>query len=263
MLAATAAAGGIAADGFGGRFGVISSAPAQAQAARRIDQFDPALDQIISTSEPIVDLATNLGGTTNVEGLLWWKEGDYLLFRGTDYRRWKYAPGQPPSVFKENTNAANGITRDMQGRLVACESATRRIVREERDGNITVMASGSQGRPFNRPNDIVVKSDGAVRGTAGGRGAAVRNPRHGAASARRGIADDPRRGWLGRRLQPDRGLQDAHFNEAAHPLVTCGQSILPLEFEEMAAQVGGPCRRRVALDPPQSQCAAPGCERGT
>jgi len=135
---------------------------AVAQAAKRIERFDPALDQIISTSEPIVDLATNLGGTVNVEGPLWWKEGGYLLFRGTDNKRWKYAPGQPLSVFKENTNAANGITRDMQGRLVACEAATRRIVREEHDGSITVMANSFQGLPLNRPNDIVVKSDGAI-----------------------------------------------------------------------------------------------------
>src|SRR5438270_8076404 len=135
---------------------------AAAQVAKRIERLDPALDQIVSTSEPIVDLATNLGGVANVEGPLWWKEGGYLLFRGTDNRRWKYAPGQGLSVFKENTNAANGITRDMQGRLVACEAASRRIVREEHDGGITVMASSFQGRPFNRPNDIVVKSDGAI-----------------------------------------------------------------------------------------------------
>jgi len=135
---------------------------AAAQAVKRIERLDPALDQIVATSEPIVDLATNLGGTVNVEGPLWWKEGGYLLFRGTDNKRWKYAPGQAVSVFKENTNAANGITRDMQGRLVACEAATRRIVREEHDGSITVLASSFQGRPFNRPNDIVVKSDGAV-----------------------------------------------------------------------------------------------------
>jgi gluconolactonase len=149
-----AAAGGLAV----GR----SFSDAAAQAAKRIERLDPALDQIISTSEPIVDLATNLGGTANVEGPLWWKEGGYLLFRGTDLKRWKYAPGQGISVFKENTNAANGITRDMQGRLVACEAATRRVVREERDGSITVLASSFQGRPLNFPNDIVVKSDGAV-----------------------------------------------------------------------------------------------------
>jgi gluconolactonase len=135
---------------------------AAAQAAKRIERLDPALDAIISTSEPIVDLATNLGGTANVEGPLWWKEGSYLLFRGTDLKRWKYAPGQALSVFKENTNAANGITRDMQGRLVACEAATRQVVREEHDGSITVLANSFQGRPLNFPNDIVVKSDGAI-----------------------------------------------------------------------------------------------------
>ena len=136
--------------------------PAAAQAAKRIERLDPALDEIISTSEPIVDIATNLGGTANVEGPLWWKEGGYLLFRGTDLKRWKYSPGQPISVFKEKTNAANGLTRDPQGRLVACEAATRRVVREEHDGSITVMASTFQGRPLNFPNDVVVKSDGAI-----------------------------------------------------------------------------------------------------
>jgi hypothetical protein len=113
---------------------------AAAQAGKRIERLDPALDEILSTSEPIVDLATNLGGTANVEGPLWWREGGYLLFRGTDLKRWKYAPGQGISVFKENTNAANGITRDPQGRLVACEAATRRVTREERDGSMTCTA---------------------------------------------------------------------------------------------------------------------------
>ena len=116
MLAMSAAAGSVM---VGGRYG-----DAAAQAAKRIERLDPALDEIISASEPIVDLATNLGGTVNVEGPLWWREGGYLLFRGTDEKRWKYTPGQPLSVFKENTHAANGITRDMQGRLVACEAAT-------------------------------------------------------------------------------------------------------------------------------------------
>jgi gluconolactonase len=168
MLAMSAVAGGLAI----GR----SYRDAAAQAAKHIERLDPALDQIISTSEPIVDLATNLGGTANVEGPLWWKEGGYLLFRGTDLKRWKYSPGQGISVFKENTNAANGITRDMQGRLVACEAATRRVVREEHDGSITVLASSFQGRPLNFPNDVVVKSDGAIYFTDPWTGPSVREP---------------------------------------------------------------------------------------
>jgi gluconolactonase len=154
MLAMSVAAGSLSTGAIGRN--------AAAQAGKRIERLDPALDEIISNSEPIVDLATNLGGTANVEGPLWWREGGYLLLRGTDLKRWKYESGQGISVFKENTNAANGITRDPQGRLVACEAATRRVTREERDGSMTVIASGFQGRRLNFPNDIVVKSDGAI-----------------------------------------------------------------------------------------------------
>jgi hypothetical protein len=35
---------------------------ASAQAVKRIEQFDPALDRLISTTEPIKELATGLGG---------------------------------------------------------------------------------------------------------------------------------------------------------------------------------------------------------
>jgi len=78
MLAmSAAAAGGLA----------VGNREAATQTAKRIERLDPALDAIISTSEPIIDIATNLGGTANVEGPLWWKEGGYLLMRGTDLKR--------------------------------------------------------------------------------------------------------------------------------------------------------------------------------
>jgi gluconolactonase len=72
----------------------------------------------------------------------------------------KYVPGQGVSVFQEPTNRANGLTRDMQGRLVACEHDSRRVTRQELDGSLTVIANSFQGRRLNRPNDVVVKSDG-------------------------------------------------------------------------------------------------------
>jgi sugar lactone lactonase YvrE len=40
--------------------------------------------------------------------------------------RLKYAPGQGITVFQDKTNQANGLTRDLQGRLIACEHETRR-----------------------------------------------------------------------------------------------------------------------------------------
>src|ERR1700730_5919937 len=156
MLAMSAAAGGLAIGG--------SVRGASAQASKRIEQLAPELDNIISTSEPIRELGSGTGGPLGpTEGPVWWKEGGYLLFSDIhNNRRMKYTPGQGVTVFKEPTNRANGLTRDLQGRLVACEHDTRRVTRQELDGSITVIANSFQGRRLNRPNDVVVKSDGSI-----------------------------------------------------------------------------------------------------
>jgi gluconolactonase len=156
MLATSLAAGGIALTrGLDG---------ASAQAAKRVEQLAPELDRIISASEPIQELAQGFGGTLGpAEGPLWWKEGGYLLFTDIhNNRRMKYTPGQGATVDLEPTNRANGLTRDLQGRLIACEHDTRRVTRRELDGSLTVIANSFQGRRLNRPNDVVVKSDGTI-----------------------------------------------------------------------------------------------------
>jgi gluconolactonase len=157
MLAASAAFGGAALGG-----GIVSSA--WAQAAKRIEKLAGELDAIIDTNAPIMQLAEGVGGDGGpAVGPVWWKEGGYLLFSDINgNRRMKYTPGQGMVEFKKPTNGANGLTRDVQGRLVACEGAGRRVVREEPDGSITVIAASFQGHRLNRPNDVVVKSDGAV-----------------------------------------------------------------------------------------------------
>src|SRR5882757_4592770 len=143
---------------------IAMSGNAQPQPSKRIEQLDPALEKIISTSEPIHDLADGFGGAQGpAEGPVWWKEGRYLLFSDIHYnRRMKYEPGKGASLFQEPTNRANGLTRDLQGRLIACEHDSRRVTRQELDGSITVVANSFQGRQLNRPNDVVVKSDGCI-----------------------------------------------------------------------------------------------------
>jgi gluconolactonase len=132
------------------------------QSSKRIEQLAPELEKIISPSESIQELAEGFGGPLGpAEGPVWWKEGQYLLFSDIhNNRRMKYVPGQGVSVFHEPTNRANGLTRDLKGRLIACEHETRRVTRQELDGSLTVIANSFQGRRLNRPNDVVVKSDG-------------------------------------------------------------------------------------------------------
>ena len=62
----------------------------------------------------------------------------------------------------EPTNRANGLTRDPQDRLLACERETRRVTGMEPDGSITVVASNYRGRRLNRPNDVIARSDGSI-----------------------------------------------------------------------------------------------------
>jgi gluconolactonase len=142
----------------------MSGSRVSSPSSPRIEQLAPELEKIVAPSGPIHHLADGFGGTLGpAEGPLWWSEGRYLLFSDIhNNRRMKYEPGKDASVFLETTNRANGLTRDLQGRLVACEHDTRRVTRLELDGSLTVIANSFQGRQLNRPNDVVVKSDGCI-----------------------------------------------------------------------------------------------------
>lgn len=64
--------------------------------------------------------------------------------------------------FRMPANYSNGNTVDRKGRLVTCEQGTRRVTRTEHDGSIVVLADRFDGKRFNSPNDLVVKSDGSI-----------------------------------------------------------------------------------------------------
>ena len=129
-----------------------------------IEQLQPELDRIVSSDQEIEELGSGYGGANGpAEGPVWWKDGGYLLFSDIhNDRRMKWAEGQGVTTFSEPTNQANGLTWDLQGRLLACEHASRRVTRMDPDGSITVVSNSYQGRQLNRPNDVVVKSDGCI-----------------------------------------------------------------------------------------------------
>lgn len=86
----------------------------------------------------------------------------YLLFSDIPAARiLKYERGQL-SVFRENSNGANGLTFDHQGRLLACEGKAGRVTRTEKDGRITVLADRFDGRLLWAPNDLVYAIDGSI-----------------------------------------------------------------------------------------------------
>jgi gluconolactonase len=103
-------------------------------------------------------------GGTWTEGPAWHAATGRLIWSDIPGNRmfaWTEATGEI-SVFREPSFGGNGNTIDRQGRLVTCEQAKRRITRTEPDGAITVLCERFEGRRFNAPNDVVVKSDGSV-----------------------------------------------------------------------------------------------------
>lgn len=129
-----------------------------------IEQHAAGLARIVDPQQTIEELAAGFGGPAGpAEGPLWWHEGGYLLFSDIgNNRRMKWSPDGGVSVDQEPTNEANGLTRDRQGRLLACEHLTRRVTRQDPDGSLTVVAYNYHGRRLNRVNDVVVKSDGSI-----------------------------------------------------------------------------------------------------
>ena len=103
-------------------------------------------------------------GFTFTEGPLWTNRGGgSLLFSdmpGDTRRRWSKAGGV--EVVAQPSNKGNGLSWDLEGRLLICEHTTSSLIRVEADGSRTVLASHWQGKELNSPNDVVVTSDGSI-----------------------------------------------------------------------------------------------------
>jgi len=121
---------------------------------------DPGFTALVGEAVECEKLADGFGFT---EGPLWNAQERCLLFSdipGNRIHRWSADAGV--SVFREPSHMANGLTADRPRRLIACEHATSRVTRTEANGRITVLASHFEGKELNSPNDVVVKSDGAI-----------------------------------------------------------------------------------------------------
>jgi gluconolactonase len=165
--------------------GFTSLVLAQNPGVRRLD---PALDALIAADSSIELAADGFGFT---EGPVWMKAG-YLLFTdvpgnviyklaqgkvavfmlNAGYRGphiWRYGGMNDNGYEKTDPRyeefpmaGADGLTRDRQDRLIIATFAGRSLVRIEKNGSRTVLADHYDGKRFSGPNDVVVKSDGAI-----------------------------------------------------------------------------------------------------
>jgi len=103
-------------------------------------------------------------GASWAEGCAWNAGGRYLVWSDIPNNRQMRRVDEDGhvSVYRNPSNNTNGSTFDFEGRLVCCEHNTRRVVRFEHNGGMTVLAERWQGKSLNAPNDIVVHPDGSI-----------------------------------------------------------------------------------------------------
>jgi gluconolactonase len=115
------------------------------------------IPEILETTEA-ERLAT---GFTFTEGPLWHPDGFYYFVDLRVNRLHRITPGQKPELVAQ-TQEGNGTTFDLQGRVVICEGGARRVSRLTVDGKFEPVAERFMGGRFNRPNDVVCHSNGAL-----------------------------------------------------------------------------------------------------
>jgi gluconolactonase len=121
---------------------------------------EPAFNGLRQPNAPIQRLWT---GALWSEGPAWSGQGRYLVWSDIPNNRqlrWLEDDARV-SVFRAPSNNSNGNTFDFQGRQLSCEHLTRRVVRYELDGSVTVIADAYNGKRLNSPNDVVPHPDGS------------------------------------------------------------------------------------------------------
>ncbi|MFG1697548.1 SMP-30/gluconolactonase/LRE family protein [Nonomuraea sp. NPDC049309] len=151
-------------------------------------------DTIPTEFEVLDERVAAIGGDTTIEilyrgtrwgeGPVYFPAGRFLVWSDIPndrMLRWDEMTGAV-GLFRRPSDYANGNTLDREGRLVSCEQGPRRVTRTEHDGSITVIADRWQGKRFNSPNDVVVRSDGSIWFT---------DPPYGILSDYEGMAAEP------------------------------------------------------------------------
>jgi len=138
----------------------------------KIYTIDQKLTGIIAQGTTVDKVADGFQFT---EGPVW-HPGGYLLFSDPNTNTiYRYDPkDHNVSVYLSHSGytgadigeygqpGSNGLTIDKEGRLIIDQHGNRRVIRIEKKGPITVLADKIDGKRFNSPNDIVIKSDGTI-----------------------------------------------------------------------------------------------------
>lgn len=139
----------------------------------KVVTLDNRMSQLIPSDAKIELLASGFEWS---EGPLWIQDvnGGYLLFSDiprNSIMKWKEGVGvslfMKPSGYTGVNDygrepGSNGLTLDLEDRIIFCEHGDRRISRLEKGGGKRTLVDSYMGKRLNSPNDAVVKSNGDI-----------------------------------------------------------------------------------------------------
>ena len=138
---------------------ILSSIIASTSAADFDIKNEAEFKKLLPAGAKVEKLATDMAF---IEGPVWvTADGGYLVFSdipNNELKKWSKDRGL--TTFRKPSNNANGNTLDLQGRLTTAEHSGRRVSTTDKDGTVSTVVDTFDGKKFNSPNDVVVKSDG-------------------------------------------------------------------------------------------------------
>jgi gluconolactonase len=121
---------------------------------------DERMNLVMHSQTQLQQLAT---GATWGEGPVYCPKDESIIWsdaHGDRLLRWSEDAGV--TVVRQPSHYQNGNDRDLEGRLVACSGGDRAVIRQELNGEWHILVDRYQGKRFNSPNDLTVKSDGTI-----------------------------------------------------------------------------------------------------
>src|SRR5262245_4093327 len=113
-------------------------------------------------------------GFQGTEGPIGLPDGSLIFTETNANRITKIDLNNATSTYLENTNGSNGLAFDAKGRLISVQTTAgqTKIGVLAPKGSEAVLADSFEGKPFGRPNDLVVDKKGVVYFTEPGPNAA-------------------------------------------------------------------------------------------
>ena len=125
------------------------------------DTTAPAIAGVTAAGTKVAFIKSGFQGT---EGPIGMPDGTLIFTETQANRITRIAPDGTTSTFLENTNGSNGLAWDAKGRLISVQTTPgqTRIGVIYPKGSEAVLADSFDGKPFGRPNDLVVSTKGGI-----------------------------------------------------------------------------------------------------